>query len=157
MIAEYINTHQAEFWIILGFILLSIEVATGMVTGLLLFSGIGSLITGLLMLAGILNETWETGVASTAICAIAATALLWKPLKNLQNSDIPEKDTSSDLVGFEFTLEQDINLTTKGKTRYSGIEWKVEIDSTSGVQEINAGSKVSVTSVDVGKFRVKPV
>jgi len=157
MIAEYINTHQAEFWISLGFILLAIEISTGLVTGILLFGSIGAIITGLLMLAGVLNETWSVGIASTAICAGIVTVLLWKPLKNLQNAEIPEKDNSSDLVGHKFVLEQDITLLRPGKTRYSGIEWKVEIYKNAGAEEIKAGQEVEVCSVEVGKFRVKPL
>lgn len=157
MIAEYINNHQAEFWIILGFVLLSIEVSTGMVTGILLFGSIGAIITGLLMLAGALPETWQTGIASSAICAGLVTLILWKPLKRMQNTEIPDKDNSSDLVGHEFILEQDINLASPGKTRYSGIEWKVEIFKDAGVDEINKGTRVSVCTVDAGKFRVKPL
>ncbi len=155
MIAEYINAHQAEFWIILGFILLSIEVSTG-ITGILLFGSIGAIITGLLMLAGVLNETWTIGIGSSAICAAVAAVLLWKPLQKMQNEDIPAKDNSSDLVGYEFILQQDINLLSPGKTRYSGIEWKVEIHKDAGVDEITSGTRVAVCSVDAGKFRVKP-
>jgi len=157
MIAEYINTHQAEFWIILGFILLAVEVSTGMVTGILLFGSIGAVITGLLMLAGILTEAWDVGIASTAICAGIVTVVLWKPLKKMQDGEIPEKDNSSDLVGYEFVLEQNITNISPGKIRYSGIDWKVEIYKDAGVDEIKAGQQVEVCSVDVGKFRVKPV
>lgn len=157
MITEYINTHQAEFWIILGFILLSIEVATGMVTGILLFGSLGSIITGLLMLAGILDETWQVGIASTAICAAIVTLALWKPLKNLQNKSVETKDNSSDLIGYEFTLKEDISLLSPGSTRYSGIEWKVEIDTHTDIENITSGSKVKVSSVEVGKFFVKPL
>lgn len=157
MITEYINTHQAEFWIILGFVLLSIEVATGLVTGLLLFGGLGAIVTGLLMLTGLLHETWQTGIASTAISAGIVAVLLWKPLKNLQNDDVPKKDNSSDLVGYEFTLQQDISRTSPGSTRYSGIAWKVELDPSLEIGEMSAGQRVSVSSVEVGKFFVRPV
>ena len=156
MITEYIQNHQAEFWIILGFIMISIEVGTGMVTGILLFSSIGAIVTGLLMLSGILPETWQVGIASTAICSGIAAVALWKPLKKLQDTEVPEKDNSSDLVGYEFVLAEDISLTSIGKTRYSGIDWKVEIHKDAGVESIPAGSHVSVVEVDVGKFRVKP-
>ena len=157
MIAEYINTHQAEFWIMLGFFMLVVEVSTGLVTGILLFGGIGAIITGLLMLAGILNETWEIGISSSAISAAVITLLLWKPLKKMQNADVPRKDNSSDLVGYEFVLQQDIDLLTPSSIQYSGIEWKVEIYKDAGVDEIKATTRVKVCSVDVGKFRVKPV
>jgi len=157
MIADYINTHQPEFWIILGFILLSIEVSTGMVTGILLFGSIGAIITGLLMLAGLLPETWEAGIASTAISAAIVTFLLWKPLKKMQDTGIAKKDNSSDLVGHEFILEQDISLLSPGKTRYSGIEWNVEIASDAEQESIDAGQRVAVSSVEVGKFFVKKI
>ena len=157
MIAQYINSHQAEFWTLLGFLMLAIEVSTGLVTGLFLFAGIGSIITGLLMMTGILNETWEVGIASTAICASISALALWKPLKKMQNADEPKKDNSSDLVGYEFVLQQDINLLTPGTTDYSGIKWKVEVYKDAGVDEISAATRVVVCSVDVGKFRVKPV
>lgn len=107
------------------------------------------------MLSGVLPEAWDTGIASTAICAGIATALLWKPLKKMQDGDIPEKDNSSDLVGYKFILDQDITLLTPGKTRYSGIEWKVEIYNKSAEEEIKAGQEVEVCSVEVGKFKVK--
>jgi len=157
MIVEYINSHQAEFWILIGFTTLIIEVSTGLITGLLLFGGVGAIITGLLMLTGLLNETWQVGIASTAISSAIVALLLWKPLKKLQNTDVPEKDNSSDLVGYEFILQQDINLLSPGTTQYSGIEWKVEIDKDAGVDEIKAASRVTVSSVEVGKFMVKPL
>jgi len=157
MIAEYINTHQAEFWIMLGFAMLVVEVSMGLVTGLLLFGGIGAIITGFLMMAGILNETWEIGLASSGICAAITAVLLWKPLKKLQNTDVPKKDNSSDLVGYEFILQQDITLLSLGTTQYSGIEWKVEIYKDAGVDEIKAATRVVVCSVEVGRFKVKPV
>ena len=157
MIIEYIDTHQAEFWIILGFSMLVLEVSIGLVTGLLLFGGIGAIITGLLMMSGLLNETWQVGVASTAISSAIVTLILWKQLKKLQNDDVPAKDNSSDLVGYEFVLQQDINLLKPGTVNYSGIEWKVEIYKDAGVEEIAAATRVVVCSVDVGKFRVKPL
>ena len=157
MIAEYINTHHAEFWIMLGFVMLVIEVSTGLVTGLLLFGGIGAIITGTLMMTGLLNETWEIGLASSGICAAIVALLLWKPLKNLQNADVPKKDNSSDLVGYEFVLEQDISLLKTGTVQYSGIEWKVEIYKDADVDEIKAATRVVVCSVEVGRFKVKPV
>jgi inner membrane protein len=157
MITEYIHTHQAEFWILLGFVMLMIEVSMGLVTGLLLFGGVGAIITGLLMMAGILNETWQIGLASTAICSAIVSILLWKPLHNLQNKNVPTKDNSSDLVGYEFILEQDIDLLNTGTTQYSGIEWKVEVYKNAGVDKISAATRVTVCSVEVGRFKVKPL
>lgn len=158
MIVDYINNHQGEFWIAVGFLLLAIELLLmGMTTGVLLFAGLGALTTGILMQAGVLPETWVVGIASLGISSGVITALLWKPLRRIQGSRAPRKDTSSDLVGLEFLLEQDITPTAPGAKRYSGIAWRVEIDPEAGVDRIPAGQRVAVSSVDVGVFRVKAV
>lgn len=157
MIIEYIHNHQAEFWIVFGFTLLVLEVVTGFTTGVLLFGGLGGLITGLLMLVGVLPETWVAGVASTGISSGIIAGLLWKSLRKLQGGREPEKDNSSDLVGYEFVLEQDVDMLKPGSKRYSGIVWRVEIAKDAGVKAISAGQQVEVSSVDVGVFKVKPV
>ena len=157
MIIEYIHNHQPEFWIIFGFTLLVLEVVTGLTTGVLLFGGLGGLIAGLLMLAGVLPETWTAGVASAGISSGIITALLWKPLRKLQGGRESEKDNSSDLIGYEFVIEQDVDLLNPGSKRYSGIVWRVEIARDAGVKEISAGERVTVSSVDAGVFRVRPL
>jgi membrane protein implicated in regulation of membrane protease activity len=157
MITDYINNHQAEFWIFLGFGLLAIEVLTGLTTGVLLFGGLGALITGLIMSFGLLPETWIVGFSSAGICTAIVTAALWYPLRKIQGGKTVTKDNSSDLVGYQFILEQDIEPLKPGSKRYSGIPWRVEIDAQSDVAKIAAGQLVEVTSVDVGVFRVKPM
>ena len=157
MLIDYLNQHQAQFWMVCGFVILILEVIfLGLATGVLLFAGLGALLTGILMQMGILPESWLIGFSSFGISSGVVTVLLWRPLKRLQGSRTPEKDRSSDLIGFEFVLSQDIDVQTPGKTRYSGIEWGVEISPESGVHSIAAGEQVIVTSVDVGIFRVKP-
>ena len=157
MIADYINSHLAEFWIFLGFGLLVIEVLTGLTTGILLFGGLGALATGMLMSFGLLPETWIAGFSSAGICSAIITALLWYPLRKIQGGRTMSKDNSSDIVGYQFVVEQDIEPLRPGNKRYSGIPWRVEIDPQSGVDKITAGQRVEVTSVDVGVFRVKPL
>lgn len=156
MITEYIVNHQPEFWIVAGFILLTIEVVTGFTVGVFLFAGLGALATGLLMNIGVLPETWIAGVACTGISSGIIALLLWKPLRKLQGDHAPGKDNSSDLVGYEFVIDSDITTTKPGNTTYSGINWKVEIDKSAGINSIQAGQRVTVCSVEVGKFRVKP-
>lgn len=156
MVIDYIATHQAEFWLVSGFILLALEVVTGFAAGIFMFVGIGALITGGLMSFSVLPETWIAGISSTGIATAMVTALLWKPLKNLQGSRPIEKDNSSDLIGHMFMLDSDITLTKPATTQFSGITWRVELDQQAGVNTIEAGKSVTVTSVDVGVFKVKP-
>lgn len=156
MISEYIVNHQAEFWLLLGFLFLAIEVATGFVSGVFLFAGLGALITGTLMMLGILPETWLAGIATTGITSGLSVALLWKPLKKLQGSKPLEKDNSSDLIGHEFELTSQLNESTPSTTKYSGISWKVELDQGSERKSLNLGETVKVSSVEAGLFVVKP-
>ncbi|WP_177183629.1 NfeD family protein [Nitrosomonas cryotolerans] len=128
----------------------------GMSTGVLLFSGLGALATGFMMLTGLLPETWLAGIASVGISAGIITALLWRTLKRLQVHSVSGSDQSSDLIGLELVLENEIQVHAPDKIRYSGIDWRVEIDMTAGVESIAAGERVSVASVDVGVLRVKP-
>jgi membrane protein implicated in regulation of membrane protease activity len=155
MIADYIVSHQAEFWLLIGFAMLAIEIVTGFTTGVFLFAGLGALSTGVLMSFAVLPETMIAGVSCTGISTGIITSLLWKPLKNLQGDRPREKDNSSDLVGHEFVVESDITPLNPGSTKYSGISWKVEIDKDAGVDTIEAGQRVSVSSVEVGVFKVK--
>lgn len=153
---EYIQTHQSGFWIALGFLLLASEALVfGFSTIIFLFAGIGALATGLLMSAGILPETWIAGVASCGISTGIASLLLWKPMRKLQNNNAPTRSHSSDFIGHEFVLQEDVTHTSAGKHRYSGVDWKIELDSSAGVDSLSAGQRVVVTSLDAGVFRVK--
>ena len=155
MIIDYIVSHQAEFWMVMGFALLAAEVLTGFTVGVFLFAGIAALITGGLMSFGILVETWVAGIACTGISTGLITAVLWKPLKNLQGNRPIGKDNSSDLIGHTFVIENEITTTKSGSTKYSGVSWRVEIDKDAGVDAIEAGKHVTVSSVEVGLFKVK--
>lgn len=157
MIAEYIAGHQSEFWLLLGFAFLVIEVITGFTTGVFLFAGLGALTSGALMGFSVLPETWIAGLSCTGISSGIITVVLWKPLKKLQGNEQIIKDNSSDLIGYEFNIDSEISRSQSGNTSYSGINWRVEIDPQSGAESIAAGQRVTVTSVDVGLFKVKPL
>lgn len=155
---EYIQTHQSGFWIATGFILLAAEALVfGFTTIIFLFAGIGALATGLLMAAGILPETWIAGTSSFGIATGIISVLLWKPMRRLQNDNVSSRSHSSDLIGYEFVLQDDISPMSTGSHRYSGVDWKIELDSSASVERISAGQRVVVASVDAGIFRVKPV
>ncbi len=154
---DYLNTHQGALWFTVGFVLLALEILVlGMATGVVLFAGIGGLITGALVSLEIVPSTWLAGIACFGISAAGSAALLWKPLLRFQNEDRAVRDTSSDLIGYSFWLDDNVTRTKPGRTRYSGIDWRVEIDGALEADQISAGAKVTVTSVDAGIFRIKP-
>lgn len=155
---EYIDGHQAGFWIAVGFILLALEILVfGFTTIVMFFAGLGAITTGLLMKMGMLDLTWTAGIACFGISTGIYSILLWKPFQRIQNNTIPEQEESSDMVGLEFVIEEDITSLNTGSTKYSGIDWKVEIDKSAGVDSLSKGQRVSVVAVDVGIFRVKAV
>ncbi len=75
----------------------------------------------------------------------------------MQDKPASARKPSSDLIGLEFVVQQDISATQPGTHRYSGVDWKVELDRAAGTESIPAGQRVTVTSLDAGIFRVKPV
>jgi membrane protein implicated in regulation of membrane protease activity len=152
---EYINNNLAGFWIALGFAMLAAEVLLfGFTTIIFLFAGLGALTAGLLMSSGIISETWIAGTACFGIATGIISALLWKPLRRMQDAATPQIRQKSDIVGYEFVLMDDISRTTPGSHRYSGVDWKVEVDSSSEDDALKKGERVVVASVDVGVFRV---
>lgn len=152
---EYINSHMSGFWIALGFALLAAEVLLfGFTTIIFLFAGLGALASGLLMSAGVIPETWIAGTACFGIATGIFSAVLWKPLKSMQDKPVPPRKPTSDIVGLAFVLMEDISVTSAGSYRYSGIDWKVEIDDSSDTDSLSKGDRVKVVSVDVGLLRV---
>ncbi len=152
---EYINDNIPGFWIALGFILLAAEVMLfGFTTIIFLFAGLGALTTGILMNTGLVPETWIAGTATFGISTGIISAALWRPLRKMQDKSEPKRKPTSDIVGIEFVLMQDISTTSTGKYRYSGVDWQVEIDAASDENNLEKGTRVVVVSVDVGIMRV---
>jgi len=155
-VIDYFNANPASFWFLVGFVLLAIEiVAFGFASGVLLFGSIGALITGALLWSGIVPDTWLTGVAVFTLTSMAVAVLLWKPLKSLQSSGKLGADRSSDLIGHEFRLLDTVSVTTPGTIRYSGVEWQVQLDADSAVEQLDKGSRVRVSRVSPGVFQVR--
>jgi len=153
---EFFEENIYSFWFVIGFILLAVEaLAFGFTAGFVLFIGLAALLTGGLVWFAIIPATWLASIAAFAVSTVVVSVALWKPLKSLQKDNvIAAKDNTSDIIGLKFRLDEDISVTKPGTTRYSGVEWKVEIDLDSDEKKISAGTTVMVVSVDVGKFRV---
>ena len=155
---NFINANPEAFWFAVGFVALAVEaLVLGFSTGALLFVGIGALITGGLFFFELLPNNWIAGIATFALSTAIATVVLWKPLKKLQGDKEVLEDTSSDLIGHRFRLSGDIAKGRPGKTRFSGIEWRVEIDDRGSDDVIAEGEPVEVSDVDAGVFRVRRI
>lgn len=149
---DFIAQNLSESLIIAGIVLLIIEVAIlGFATFVLFFMGCSMVITGVLMLLGVLDATYLSAFWSNAILTSILAALLWKPLKNSQQSSDTEKETAT-TIEHEFVLENDVDSQGLTHHKYSGIKWKVKSQL-----PLTKGTMVKVVKADVGALWVDKV
>lgn len=135
--------------IFLGIALLAIEMLVFAFSSFILFFvGLACLITGLLIILGLLPSSLAVAFFAVAILSILLAVLLWKPLKDMQNH-VDHTPASGDLVGHSFVLSGDVAPGQTINYRYSGIEWRVRSE-----QALTAGTEVEVTIANVGEFTV---
>ena len=144
------NLWQVLVFIGLGLLVLEV-VVFGLSTFVLFFLGLASLLTGVLMWAGILPPTWVATAGSLAIFTGLTAILLWKPMKRMQNKTDPRR-VKNDLVGYRFTLSTDASLESPGSHQYSGIQWRVV-----SAVPLTSGTQVRVVATDVGELTVEAV
>jgi membrane protein implicated in regulation of membrane protease activity len=121
----------------------------GFATFFLTLLGLGMLTSGALIYFAVLPDTTTSILVSVAAFTVIYSALLWKPLKNLQ-ANKQSKKVSSDLTGMSFVLQQDVSPDNPGKYHYSGIDWSVETS-----EVITQGTEVEVIDLQVGVMKVK--
>lgn len=149
---EYILAYLAQTLVVLGLIFLVVEVLVlGFSTFVLLFVGIGTIITGLLMMLGFIPETLVASLLATAVISSLVAFLSWQPLKRMQNK-VELHQVDNGMVGETFTLEADLLLGSTVHHRYSGIDWKVK-----SKQVLIAGTEVKIVSMQVGLLTVEAV
>ena len=147
----FLTDNIAQTLLILGVIALIIEVAIlGFATFVLFFVGLSLVFSGGLIYAGLLEANWLTALWVNALLTAALAALLWKPLKRLQDSR-ESTEVHSDFAELTFTLEQDVDTQGGYKYAYSGIEWQVKSQ-----HPLVKGTSVKVVKKEVGVFWVEP-
>jgi membrane protein implicated in regulation of membrane protease activity len=152
-VIDYFALHQDYFFYALAGICLLVELALLGFSGPLLFVAVGSLLTGAFISLGLVH-VFSVAVVLLAGLSVASAALLWGPLKKLQNKEVgPE--TSSDMVGKVLRVTARIT-PVDGRISYSGVEWLARLDSASS-EAIEAESRAEVTSVDGTILVVKAI
>lgn len=141
---DYFSQHQDYFFYALAGICLLVELGLLGISGPLLFVALGSLLTGIFISLGLIHA-FSVAVVIFAGLSVASAALLWTPLKKLQNKEVgPE--TSSDMVGKVLPVTARITQAD-GRVSYSGVEWLARLDASSS-EAIEVESRAEVTSVD---------
>lgn len=147
---DFLLNNLAESLMVLGAIALIIEVAVlGFSTFVLFFFGLSLLISGALMLAGVLPPTASTAFWSNAIITAALTFLLWQPLKKIQ-SKTDNKRVKSDFADHIFTLTSDVDAKGETLYQYSGVSWKLKSQ-----QPLAKGTLVHIAHLEVGVLWVE--
>ena len=139
------------FWLSLGGLLLATEMLGG--NGYLLWSGVASLVTGLLV--WVLPLGWESQGALSAVLTLLAAWLWWRWLSrrvsrqsNTGSSALNQRGQR--LVGQRFTLEEAL-VDGRGHLRIGDSSWPVRADA-----DLSIGTHVEVTAVEGITLWVKP-
>ncbi len=148
----WLSASLSGILLFLGIALLAVEMLVfGFSSFILFFIGLACLITGLLMILGLLVSSLTVAFGAVAILSGLLAVLLWGPLKDMQNH-VDNTPVGGDLVGHSFILSGDVAPGQTIKYRYSGIEWRVKSE-----QPLPAGTEVEVIVANVGEFTVASV
>jgi membrane protein implicated in regulation of membrane protease activity len=148
-VMAWVDENFATLLIVLGFALLVVEVVfLGLGVLVLCFIGLACIVTGALHGLGILPDTLIAAFGSVAFFSVLFAALLWKPLKKIQNTGIT-KEVKGDFIGHSFMLEHPVSTTEFSRHRMSGVDWKVRSET-----PLPAGIMVEVVKADVGVLTV---
>jgi membrane protein implicated in regulation of membrane protease activity len=152
-IIQYLLDNHDQVFYLIGGVSLIVELAILGLGGPLLFFGIAAFITGALSGLGVITG-WESEIFTVGVCTAILAIVLWKPLKNFQNSG-GGPDTSSDMIGLKVPASSIINQSS-GKIRYSGIDWNARLCDDAGVESITAEDVCTIVGVEGTTMLVKP-
>ncbi|MFI4983926.1 MAG: NfeD family protein [Rickettsiales bacterium] len=145
--------HIAQFWFLLGVILIIMEVMLGM-TIVLLFAALSAFSVGFLLFIekiGTMNITSQGALFLTFMLIWAA--LLWRRLKAFKDLKNP-KDEYTNFVGQTATVIHDLHKGTAGSVKWSGTTMNAQIEPTSKHDLFKKGEEVTVVAVKNNTFIV---
>ncbi|MBQ4810822.1 activity regulator of membrane protease YbbK [Pseudoalteromonas luteoviolacea] len=142
---ELLSSNLPQTLIVMGLIALCVEVIVlGFATFVLFFLGLSLIISGTFMHFGVFEPTLLNALWINALITSVLAAVLWKPLKNMQEQQ-ESKSVNSDFADLQFTLEQNLSTDSQVYYQYSGIEWQLKSKS-----DIPKGTHVKVVEKSVG-------
>lgn len=139
------------FWLSLGGLLLATEMLGG--NGYLLWSGVASLVTGLLV--WVLPLGWESQGALFALLTLLSVWLWWRWLSRRVSHQSTTGSSALNqrgrqLVGQRFTLDEAL-VDGRGHLRIGDSAWPVRSE-----EDLSVGTQVEVTAVEGITLWVKP-
>ncbi len=151
---QYFFEHHDHFWYLIAGISFIIELSIMGLSGPLFFFAIASLITGILVTVGFIDG-WQAEVLTIGLLTALVAAILWKPLKTLQNSKV-KTDNSSDMIGLQVPASTDITMSS-GSIRYSGIDWQARLAEEANIDLIGKQSQCQIVAITGNTMLVKPL
>jgi len=151
---QYFLENPDHLWFFIAGASFVIELSIMGLSGPLLFFALASLVTGILVSVGFINS-WQSEVLAVGIITAIIAAILWKPLKRLQDSK-GDTDNSSDMIGLKVPASSDITATI-GSIRYSGIDWQARLADDANVDSINNASLCKISAISGNTMLVKPL
>ncbi len=151
---EWIDNNLAVFYLIVGLVIIGIDIV---IVGLspLAFVAVGALLTALLLYI----TGWQLSfMATLALCAVLSFLLALvgqRPLKQFQNSNVQE-DNSSDLIGRTLVTTEEVTKVG-GLVNWSGTQWRARLADDAPSDSIGAGVKVKVLRVVDLSLILEPV
>lgn len=150
---QYFLENPDHLWYLMAGISFVIELSIMGLSGPLFFFALASLVTGILVSIGFIDG-WQSEVLTVGLLTAIIAAVLWKPLKSLQNSK-KKTDNSSDMIGLTVPVSSEIN-STSGSIRYSGINWQARLADDANVDLINEQSQCQIVAITGNTMLVKP-
>jgi membrane protein implicated in regulation of membrane protease activity len=148
---DWLNSNFPMLLVVLGIAMLAIEVGLlGFSVFILFFLGLASITTGLLMVLGLLPQTLVAAFGGVALLGLLYAVVLWKPLKNMQNSGA-QAEVKGDFIGYHFVLAGNCGPNDYSVHRMSGVDWNVRSEA-----PLATGTEVEVIRVEVGLLTVRP-
>ncbi|WP_417552258.1 NfeD family protein [Marinomonas fungiae] len=147
---NFIATYLIQVLAVLGLVLLAIEVLVlGISTFVLLFVGLGLLLTSLSMYLEWIPATWQWALIGTTLFTLLTGAVLWPIMKRAQQT--PEHSVvKSDLIGHSFVLPEDVAPDIRVIYRFMGVEWRLVTS-----EPIAKDTLVEVVNLQVGELFIK--
>jgi len=151
---EYFLENPDHLWFLIAGISFVMELSVMGLSGPLLFFALASLGTGILVSMGIIDD-WQSQILTVGLLTALVAAILWKPLKSLQNAK-DKTDNSSDMVGLKVPVSSKIS-SNGGTIYYSGIDWQARLADDVNVTSINKSDHCQIVAITGNTMLVKPL
>ncbi len=155
---DALSSHVSYIWLIAGAILIIFEAAT--VPGLGIFlGGLGAICTGILIEAGYIDAS-SSGAQFACFLALTAfwALVLWKPMLKFRGGIKGKHHAELDNVvgGSAIVDERGLKRGETGQVLWSGTVMKAELDDSTNIDSLSAGSHVTIKSISGTTFKVIP-